>query len=53
MEKKEQDSSLTYERKNFWKEAPKADQEAAMDYATGYKNFLNEAKTERESVNGL
>ncbi|MCB5235140.1 MAG: hypothetical protein LHW60_07875 [Candidatus Cloacimonetes bacterium] len=50
MEKKEKDSSLIYERKNFWKETPKAEQKAAMDYATGFKSFLDAAKTERESV---
>lgn len=50
MEKKEKDSSLLYERMNFWKEAPKTEQKAAMDYATGFKSFLDAAKTERESV---
>ncbi len=41
-------SELAYERKNFWKDAPPAEQKAAMDYAVDYKEFLNQAKTERE-----
>ena len=41
-------SEFAYERKNFWKDAPVAEQKAAMDYAVDYKEFLNQAKTERE-----
>lgn len=50
MKKTTTKSVLTYERKNFWKEAPKAEQKAALDYAVAYKEFLNKAKTERETV---
>ncbi len=41
---------LVYERKNFWKEAPASEQKAAMEYAVAYKDFLDQAKTEREVV---
>lgn len=50
MKKSTPKNALTYERKNFWKEAPKAEHQAAMDYAVAYKDFLNQAKTERETV---
>ena len=42
--------ALSYERKNFWKEAPEAEIKAAYAFAEDYKQFLNEAKTEREAV---
>lgn len=41
---------LSYERQNFWKEAPAAEIKKANDFAVPYKDFLNECKTERESV---
>ncbi|MCK9583421.1 MAG: aminopeptidase [Candidatus Cloacimonetes bacterium] len=41
-------SELAFERKNFWKDAPPVEQKEAMDYAVDYKEFLNQAKTERE-----
>ncbi|NLW18734.1 MAG: aminopeptidase [Candidatus Cloacimonetes bacterium] len=41
---------LSYERQNFWKEAPAAEIKKANDFAGPYKDFLNECKTERESV---
>jgi aspartyl aminopeptidase len=41
-------NKLAYERKNFWKDAPAAEQKSALEYANGYKEFLNTAKTERE-----
>ncbi len=41
---------LAYDRKNFWKEASKEDQNAAMDFSEGYKKFLDNAKTERETI---
>ncbi|MCB5253961.1 MAG: aminopeptidase [Candidatus Cloacimonadaceae bacterium] len=41
-------SEFAYERKNFWKDAPVAEQKDAMEYAIAYKEFLNQAKTERE-----
>ncbi|MCK9557102.1 MAG: aminopeptidase [Candidatus Cloacimonetes bacterium] len=50
MKKSQKKDELKYERKNFWKEASKEDQKAAMDYAVAYKQFLNEAKTERETT---
>ncbi|MDD2228874.1 MAG: aminopeptidase [Candidatus Cloacimonetes bacterium] len=51
MKKKESTpSALSYERKNFWKEAPIAEQKAAFAFAEAYKGFLNEAKTVRETI---
>ncbi len=51
MKKKESTpTALTYERKNFWKDAPAAEQEAAFSFAEAYKSFLNEAKTVRETI---
>lgn len=50
MKKTQAKAKLSYERKNFWKEAPIEDQKAAMQYAVAYKDFLNEAKTERETT---
>lgn len=50
MKKTQAKAKLSYERKNFWKEAPAEDQKAAMQYAVAYKDFLNEAKTERETT---
>ena len=50
MKKPNPKSALAYERKNFWKHAPAAEQKAAMDYAVPYKKFLNECKTERETA---
>lgn len=50
MKQKKDKNELKYERKNFWKEASKSDQKAAMDYSVAYKQFLNEAKTEREAT---
>lgn len=43
-------NALIYERKNFWKEAPAAQIKAALAFAGPYKDFLNKAKTERETV---
>ncbi|MDP2172279.1 MAG: aminopeptidase [Candidatus Cloacimonadaceae bacterium] len=51
MKKKETKKSvLAYERKNFWKDAGAVSIAAAFDYATAYKDFLNEAKTVRETI---
>jgi aspartyl aminopeptidase len=50
MKKEDKKNKLSYERKNFWKEAPVAEQKAAMTYAVAYKKFLDEAKTERETT---
>lgn len=41
---------LIYERKNFWQAADTAVQSAAYTFAEGYKDFLNQAKTERETI---
>jgi len=41
---------LIYERKNFWKETPAKEQNAALKFSEGYKSFLDECKTERESI---
>lgn len=41
---------LTYKRKNFWNEVSPKEQKAALDFSEGYKNFLDECKTERESI---
>lgn len=43
-------SGLLYERKNFWKEAGAEDRKAAFDYAENYKDFLNRAKTVRQTI---
>ncbi|MGC9362193.1 MAG: aminopeptidase, partial [Candidatus Syntrophosphaera sp.] len=48
--KEEKKKDLLYERKNFWKEARQEEVKKAMAFAKPYKDFLNEAKTERESV---
>lgn len=50
MKKTQAKSKLSYERKNFWKDAPAAEHKAAMEYAVAYKKFLDEAKTERETT---
>lgn len=44
------EKKLTYSRKNFWNEASKKEQKKAFDFSKGYKSFLDEAKTERESI---
>lgn len=43
-------SDLLYERKNFFKDASPAEQDAAFSYAEPYKKFLDQAKTVRETV---
>lgn len=47
---KTQKEALSYERKNFWKEASLDEQNKAMAYAEPYIQFLNKAKTERETI---
>ncbi len=51
MANKKQENNLTYERHYFWKKASATEQKAAMDFAEDYKTFLDECKTERESIN--
>ncbi|MDE6200439.1 MAG: aminopeptidase [Clostridiales bacterium] len=41
---------LTYKRKNIYATADKAELKRIMDYAEGYKSFLDNGKTEREAV---
>ncbi len=41
---------LTYKRKNFWKTACADTKKQAMNFASGYKVFLDDCKTERETV---
>lgn len=41
---------LSYKRKNFWNEASAKEQKAAQKFSEGYKKFLDESKTERESI---
>ncbi len=48
--KKTKQEKLTYEPRNFWKEATPEEQKKAMAYAIPYIEFLNKAKTERETI---
>jgi len=41
---------LSYSRKNFWNEASAKEQKVALNFSDGYKDFLDECKTERESI---
>lgn len=41
---------LKYQRKNFWKEFPKAEQKKAFNFSKDYKKFLDNCKTDRESI---
>ena len=51
MKKKEaKRNEQLYERRNFFKDAPQAEREAAFQYAQGFKDFLNQCKTVRETV---
>ena len=43
-------SDLTYSRKNIYKTATQDEIKAIMEYSEGYKNFLDNGKTERETV---
>lgn len=40
---------LAYEKKNYFETASKAERKEMFSYAEGYKEFLDEAKTEREA----
>ena len=44
------DNQLTYQKKNFYEVFGASEKQAAHNYAVGYSNFLNKAKTEREAV---
>ncbi len=48
--KPEKKNPLLYERRNFWQAAGKPLQDTAYAFAESYKDFLNQAKTEREAV---
>ncbi len=48
--KNEKSESLCYKKKTVYEKAGKEVVKAAFDYAVGYAKFLDEAKTERESV---
>ncbi|MBQ9783243.1 MAG: aminopeptidase [Clostridia bacterium] len=43
-------SELIYEKKTVYEKAGKDVTEAAMNYAVGYKTYLDEGKTEREAL---
>ncbi len=43
-------SELIYQKKNFYEVFGEAEKKAAHDYAVGYTEFLDKAKTEREAV---
>ena len=47
---KELKDELFYVKKNVYQLTDKANVEAAFDYSTGYKAYLDKAKTEREAV---
>ncbi|OGF26474.1 aminopeptidase [Candidatus Falkowbacteria bacterium RIFOXYC2_FULL_47_12] len=47
---KKLEEKLTYQRKNVWEEMGDKDKKAAMEFNEGYKDFLNNAKVEREAV---
>ena len=44
------ENKLFYDKKTGWDRMSDRDQAAMMDYAEGYKAFLDEAKTERDAV---
>ncbi|MBW6514829.1 MAG: aminopeptidase [Candidatus Syntrophosphaera sp.] len=48
--KEEKQTGLLYERKNFWKDAPASQIKQALAFSGPYRDFLNQAKTEREAV---
>ena len=47
------ENKLFYDKKTGWNRMDDTAQAAMMDYAEGYKAFLNEAKTERDAVRRL
>ncbi|MFO7736721.1 MAG: aminopeptidase [bacterium] len=49
-EMKELKKKLMHDKKNAWKEITEAERKRIFKFSDGYKTFLNEAKTERESV---
>lgn len=47
------ENTLFYDKKTGWDRMSDAEQAAMMEYAEGYKAFLDEAKTERDAVRRL
>jgi len=47
---KKLEKELIYVRKNAWEEMGEKEKKNAFNFAEGYKDFLNKAKTEREAV---
>ncbi len=41
---------LSYKRKNFWREVSADEKKLAFKFAEGYKAFLDQCKTERETI---
>ena len=50
---KDGESKYAYKKKSAWELFSKVQITDAFTFAEGYKNFLNEAKTEREVVNKI
>ncbi|MCD4830043.1 MAG: aminopeptidase [Candidatus Cloacimonetes bacterium] len=48
---KDLQKTLSYKRRNFWKEAPVGEREAALAFAVPYMRFLDSARTVRACVN--
>ena len=44
-------TELTYKKKTVYEKASEEIVKAAYEYAVGYMKFLDDGKTERESVN--
>lgn len=42
---------LIYEKTNFWKASSEKEKKEAFDFAEGYKSFLSNCKTVRETIN--
>ena len=51
--KEKTNDNLKYKRKNVWDNLTKNKNKAILDFSEDYKNFLNECKTERESVTNI
>lgn len=50
MAKKKEKSKLFYEKKFVWETADKTEKKDIMEFAEGYKKFMDVSKTERKSV---
>ena len=50
MNGKELFEALSYKKKNIYEEADSAKIKAIFDYSEGYKNYLDNCKTEREAT---